>query len=61
MLCRGLDDKDVIDEGCKDRKELVKVLVARGYCSVGNDYDSTRWKKGVASRWHKRSAAAPCR
>jgi hypothetical protein len=60
MLCRGLDDKDVIHEGCKDRKELVKVIVARGYCSVGYDYDSTRWKKGVASRSRRRSAA-PCR
>jgi hypothetical protein len=59
MLCHGLDDEDVIDEGCKDRNELVAVLLARGYCYVGNDYDSTRWKKGPASRW--RGEEARCR
>jgi hypothetical protein len=61
MLCRGLDAEDVIEEGCDDRAELVNVLLAKGYCFVGNDYDSTRWKKGPASRWPKRGEEARCR
>ena len=61
MLCRGLDDADVIDEGCKDRHELVRVLLARGYCYVGNDYDSTRWKKGPASLLRQSGEEAHCR
>jgi hypothetical protein len=61
LLCRGLDDEDAIDEGCQDRRELVEVLLARGYCYVGGDYNSTRWKKGLASPWRKRGERAHCR
>jgi hypothetical protein len=61
MFCRGLDDQDMIEEGCNARSELVNVLLTRGYCYVGNDYDSTRWKKGPASVWGKRGEEARCR
>jgi hypothetical protein len=61
MLCRGLDDEDAIVEGCNDRDELVQVLLTRSYCYVGNDYDSTRWKKGPAFRWRRRGEDARCR